>query len=187
MSSQDSSSDSSVENQTINNGNSDSNNKPSDAEQQQAEKLKEQANEFFKQGAYEKAIAEYTAAINIAPSHIYYSNRSLAYLRTECYGAALEDATLSIQAAAPTHYTKAYYRRASANMALGKFKMALADFETVVKVTKSRDKDALNKLSECRKIVQRQQFEKAIHVSDDDDEGKKGDGSGSGASSSSDT
>ena len=44
-----------------------------------------------------------------------------------------------------------YYRRAAANMALGKFKNALRDFEIVAKA-KPRDKDAKQKFDECSKV-----------------------------------
>ena len=50
-------------------------------------------------------------------------------------------------------------------MALGKFKIALKDFETVVKVV-PKDKDAQSKFTECSKIVRRKAFEKAIAVED---------------------
>jgi len=50
-------------------------------------------------------------------------------------------------------------------MALGKFKMALKDFETVAK-QRPNDSDARNKFQECQKIVKRQAFEKAIAVED---------------------
>lgn len=56
-----------------------------------------------------------------------------------------------------------YYRRATANMAVGKFKQALKDFEAVVKV-RPRDKDAMAKFTECNKIVRQIAFEKAIAV-----------------------
>lgn len=79
---------------------------------------------------YENAVKYYTQAIELNPTNaIYYGNRSLAYLRTECYGYALADATKSIEL--DKKYIKGYYRRATSNMALGKFKAALRDYETV--------------------------------------------------------
>jgi serine/threonine-protein phosphatase 5 len=54
----------------------------------------------------------------------------MAYLKRELYGCALSDANESL-ALDPT-YIKGYYRRATANMALGKFKLALKDYDTVV-------------------------------------------------------
>ncbi|EOA92891.1 Serine/threonine-protein phosphatase 5 [Anas platyrhynchos] len=46
-------------------------------------------------------------------------------------------------------------------MALGKFKAALRDYETVVKV-RPNDKDAKLKYQECNKIVKQKAFERAI-------------------------
>ena len=79
---------------------------------------------------YENAVKFYSRAIELNPGNaIYYGNRSLAYLRTECYGYALADATRAIEL--DKKYVKGYYRRAASNMALGKFKAALRDYETV--------------------------------------------------------
>uniref|UniRef100_W5NC97 Uncharacterized protein n=1 Tax=Lepisosteus oculatus TaxID=7918 RepID=W5NC97_LEPOC len=95
-----------------------------------AEELKEKANKYFKEKDYENAIKFYTEALELNPENaIYYSNRSLAYLRTECYGYALADATRALEI--DKSYIKGYYRRAASNMALGKFKAALKDYETV--------------------------------------------------------
>lgn len=58
---------------------------------------------------------------------------------------------------------QANYRRASANMALGKFKEALKDLRVVSKRAPS-DKDAKAKFDDCAKIVRRIEFEKAIEV-----------------------
>ncbi|NXQ95614.1 PPP5 phosphatase, partial [Sagittarius serpentarius] len=79
---------------------------------------------------YENAVKYYSSAIELNPTNaIYYGNRSLAYLRTECYGYALADATRAVEL--DKKYVKGYYRRAASNMALGKFKAALRDYETV--------------------------------------------------------
>uniref|UniRef100_A0A8U7P068 protein-serine/threonine phosphatase n=1 Tax=Corvus moneduloides TaxID=1196302 RepID=A0A8U7P068_CORMO len=109
---------------------------------------------------YENAVKFYSSAIELNPTNaIYYGNRSLAYLRTECYGYALADATRAVQLDAK--YVKGYYRRAASNMALGKFKAALRDYETVVKV-RPNDKDAKLKYQECHRIVKQKAFERAI-------------------------
>lgn len=50
-------------------------------------------------------------------------------------------------------------------MALGKFKLALKDFEAVMK-SHPKDKDARLKYNDCNKIVTRIAFEKAISVED---------------------
>ena len=61
--------------------------------------------------------------------------------------------------------SQGYYRRASANMALGKFKLALKDFEAVKKV-RPKDADAISKYTECDKVVKQQAFARAIAVED---------------------
>ncbi|KAH8850956.1 Serine/threonine-protein phosphatase 5 [Schistosoma japonicum] len=128
-----------------------------------AEAFKEEANKFFKDGDYDKAIEAYTKAIEIQETAVYLANRSLAYLRTECFGYALDDASKAISL--DSSYVKGYYRRASAHMALGQYKEALADYETVIRVAPS-DKMAREKLTECRKIIRRKAFEKAIAIED---------------------
>lgn len=87
-------------------------------------------NVCFSEKDYENAIKYYTEALELNPANaIYFSNRSLAYLRTECYGYALADATRALEV--DKNYIKGYYRRATSNMAMGKFKAALKDYETV--------------------------------------------------------
>ncbi|XP_041269602.1 serine/threonine-protein phosphatase 5, partial [Onychostruthus taczanowskii] len=133
---------------------------PSSADIERAEELKARANEFFKGKDYENAVKLYSSAIELNPCNaIYYGNRSLAYLRTECYGYALADATRALQL--DSKYVKGYYRRAASNMALGKFKAALRDYEMVVKV-RPNDKDAKLKYQECHRIVKQKAFERAI-------------------------
>lgn len=79
---------------------------------------------------YAKAIELYTEAIELNPYNaVFYANRSLAYMRCETFGLALSDSMNAIQIDA--NYLKAYYRRAAAQMSLGKFKNALQDLEYV--------------------------------------------------------
>lgn len=136
----------------------------SKADVEEAEQLKQKANDFFQSKNYEKAIEFYTLAIEKNDSvAAYYGNRSITYLRTECFGYALNDADKALEI--DKTYLKGYYRRAAANMALGKFKNALRDFEIVAKA-KPKDKDAKSKFDECQKITRRMAFEKAIAVED---------------------
>merc|ERR1712135_222957 len=129
---------------------------------EEAEELKKKANDLFQSQDYEKAIEFYTAAIEKNDTvAAYYGNRSIAYLRTECFGYALNDANKALQL--DKTYLKGHYRRAAANMALGKFKEALKDFEIVAK-KKPKDRDAKTKYEECLKITRRLAFEKAIAV-----------------------
>ncbi|XP_071507898.1 serine/threonine-protein phosphatase 5-like [Diadema antillarum] len=134
----------------------------SEDDKQKAEALKDKANTFFKAQDFQEAITFYTEAIEINPSvAAYYGNRSFAYLRTECFGSALEDASKALEL--DKSYIKGYYRRATANMALGKLKIALKDYETVVKY-RPNDKDARTKYTECNKLVKQMAFERAIRV-----------------------
>jgi len=127
-----------------------------------AEVLKGKANEFFKSEKYPQAIDLYTQAIEINPNNaVYYANRSISYLRSECFGYALADASKAIET--DKAYLKAYYRRAAAYMSLGKYKLALKDYEGVFKA-RPNDKDAKLKYTECKKIVQQIAFQKAISV-----------------------
>lgn len=86
----------------------------------------------------------YSVAIEIHPTAMLYGNRAQAYLKRELYGAALEDADNAI--AIDPSYVKGFYRRATANMALGRFRKALTDYKAVVKVGKMREKRRYGKL-----------------------------------------
>ncbi|CAF1040343.1 unnamed protein product [Rotaria sordida] len=130
----------------------------SSTEKEAADIIKEQANEAFKNSDYEKAIELYTKAIQIHPDAILYSNRSFAYLRRGWYDYALIDAKKALEY--DFNHIKAYYRRASAYMALGKYNSALCDYEYVIKACPN-DKDATTKYEECKKAVTRIHFEKA--------------------------
>ena len=60
----------------------------------EAEKLKAEANECFKTNDYAGAIILYDKAIEVAPmAPVLYSNRSIAHLRSESPGLALKDAS----------------------------------------------------------------------------------------------
>lgn len=130
--------------------------------EEEAEQDKNTANQFFKDKKYLIAIEWYTKAVEknrMVPA--YYGNRSFAYLKTECFGYAISDADKAIDL--DKTYLKAYYRRAEANMALGRYKKSLADYDTVRRA-RPKDKDAQAKFKECDKIVKRLAFEKAINV-----------------------
>lgn len=65
-------------------------------------------------------------------------------------------------------YLKAYYRRGSANFALGKLKLALKDFKTVATLL-PKDADAQKKFKACDKAVKEEAFQKAIESDQDAD------------------
>jgi serine/threonine-protein phosphatase 5 len=117
---------------------------------------------LFLDKIYDKAIDLYSKAIELDPNNaVFYANRSLANLRTELFGYALNDAVSAVKV--DPGYLKGYYRRAAAHMSLGKFKLALTDFEIVSK-RRPNDSDAKKKFVECNKIVKKIAFERAIAV-----------------------
>lgn len=133
------------------------------------EALRSKANELFRVGKYQEAIDMYTQSIVAEPlsqtSAPSFANRSLASLRLELYGAALEDANMAIHL--DSNYLKAYYRRAAAYMGMQRYKLALDDLRKV-KVMQEKDRNPdkfiINKLKACEKLVRRAAFEKAISV-----------------------
>ena len=60
-------------------------------------------------------------------------------------------------------YIKAYYRRGSANYALGKLKAALKDFKAVAKIA-PKDPDAAKKMKACDRAIKEDAFMKAIEA-----------------------
>ncbi|KAG1053454.1 hypothetical protein G6F43_004473 [Rhizopus delemar] len=125
-----------------------------------AEQVKNEANMLFKEKRFPEAIKKYTEAIELNDKVAsYYTNRAFCHLKLESYGYAIADSDKALEV--DPNFTKANYRRASANMALGKFKEALKDLKVVSKRAPA-DKDAKSKLDECAKIVRRIEFEKAI-------------------------
>jgi len=121
--------------------------------------LKDEGNELLKNGKYALAAEKYSEAIEIAPNAIFYSNRAQALIKLESFGLAIMDANEAIKC--DPNYLKAYYRRGSANFALGKPKAALKDFRAVAAIA-PKDKGALEKMKACQKEVRREAFENAI-------------------------
>ncbi|XP_042480490.1 serine/threonine-protein phosphatase 5-like isoform X2 [Macadamia integrifolia] len=129
-----------------------------------AEEIKLQANEAFKAHKYSQSIDLYTKAIEInGQNAVYWANRAFAHTKLEEYGSAVLDATKAIEI--DPKYSKGYYRRGAAYLAMGKFKEALKDFQQVKKICPN-DPDATKKLKECEKAVMKLKFEEAIAVHD---------------------
>lgn len=62
-----------------------------------ANALKDEGNEFLKLHKYPAAAAKYSAAIDLYPTAIYYSNRAQALIKIESYGLAISDANESLK------------------------------------------------------------------------------------------
>ncbi|KAI0522549.1 hypothetical protein KFK09_004929 [Dendrobium nobile] len=136
----------------------------SNANIDRAEELKILANEAFKANRFSQAIDLYSQAINLnGHNAVYWANRAFAHTKLEEYGSAVQDATKAIEI--DPKYSKGYYRRGAAYLAMGKFKEALKDFQQV-KRNCPNDPDATRKLKECEKAYQKIRFEEAIAVKD---------------------
>ncbi|CAD5119254.1 DgyrCDS7884 [Dimorphilus gyrociliatus] len=100
---------------------------------EQANLLKEQGNQRFKEEKYVEAIECYTNAIRLDPQNVVLlSNRSMALLKQNKFGAAEEDTSVAI--AIDNTFGKAYYRRAMARIGLNKLEAAKADLEKLLKL-----------------------------------------------------
>jgi serine/threonine-protein phosphatase 5 len=129
-----------------------------------AEDIKLLANEAFKGHKYSQAIDLYTQAIELnSENAVYWANRSLAHTKLEEYGSAIQDASKAVEI--DRKYSKGYYRRGAAYLAMGKFKDALKDFQQVKRLCPN-DPDAAKKLKECEKAVMKLKFEEAISLPD---------------------
>lgn len=150
-----------------------------------AEEAKQQGNEFFKQRNYAKALVAYTEAIDLSESdyesaddeldsldsmdgvtkptnpyiQIYFANRAFCHIKLENYGSAIVDATKAIEA--KDDFPKGWYRRGSANLALGRTREAYRDFTQLCKLAPT-DTQAREKLKQCQKQITQDKFAKAI-------------------------
>lgn len=133
------------------------------------EEFKTKANDYFRKGRYQEAMDYYTKAIEAEEltkeTALCFGNRSFAACKLEQYGQALNDANKAIEL--DPRYIKAYYRRAAAFMALNRHKDALGDFQKVAELEnedKNPNKFIYAKINECKKLIHRLAFEKAISV-----------------------
>jgi len=107
---------------------------PADVER--AEKYKTSGNNYSQAGKYLKAIECYTQALQLCPSgsnsHIYYSNRSAAYLALNRYEECLDDNERAL--ALKPDYVKAYTRMGWALFHLKEYEYAMESFEMAMKL-----------------------------------------------------
>lgn len=150
-----------------------------------AEAAKAEGNELFKKSSYAKALLSYTFAIDfgsppedsgdcgldslddaVTPPpcpylQVYYANRAFCHIKLENFGSALIDAGKATEI--KPEFTKGWYRRGTANMALGRTKDALKDFTHLCKLA-PQDRDAREKLKGCQKQLAEERFKRAIET-----------------------
>ncbi len=113
-------------------------------------------NQFFKDNMLNEAINCYTKAFELDPDNaIYTANRAMCLLKQEKFAAAEKDCTLSI--ALDPKYTKAYHRRATARVKLGKLDEARKDFEYLLKLDPT-NKAAQTELNKLESQIENRQF-----------------------------
>jgi len=94
----------------------------------EAEEFKSKGNDALQAGKLTEAIENYTKAINAdGTNHVYYSNRSAAFLKKGDANNALEDANSTI--AINPDFPKGYSRKGAALHALKRYNDAIAAFE----------------------------------------------------------
>ncbi|KAK3517866.1 hypothetical protein QTP70_021846 [Hemibagrus guttatus] len=135
--------------------------KPNQLEEEQQRKQeavvqKDRGNAYFKEGKYEVAVECYTKGMEADATNVLLAaNRAMAYLKLErCffisltftiikYAEAEEDCTKAISL--DNTYSKAFARRGTARVALGRLSEAKADFEELLKLEPG-NKQAMNEL-----------------------------------------
>lgn len=126
---------------------------------EKAESLRLEGNECFQAKKYHRSIELYSDALELLKTPSLLCNRAFAYIKVELPGAALVDADEAI--ALEPGFVKAYYRKATAHLLLGKFKEAQKDFKVVLQLVPT-DEDARRKHDLCEKEIRRLRFENAI-------------------------
>lgn len=98
--------------------------------------MKQKGNEHFKNKGYEAAIECYTTGMQADPSNpVFPANRAMAYLLLKKYSEAETDCALTLSL--DPSYIKAYLRRGTARVALGKTTSARKDFMDALKLEPS--------------------------------------------------
>jgi serine/threonine-protein phosphatase 5 len=78
----------------------------------------------------------------------------------ENYGLAIEDANEAIKV--NPSFIKAYYRKGTAYLMMGKLNEARDSFVVAKKLTGGKDKDVLEKLNQIKKAIYEREFAKSI-------------------------
>jgi len=121
---------------------------------QRAEAYKEKGNRAFSEKRFDEAINLYTEAIKIdGRNHVYFSNRSAAYMGKNMYTNALDDAEQCVKL--NPKWGKGYFRRAVALLALGRASDAESVLQDGIRADPS-NADLRTKLEEVHKTLEKE-------------------------------
>lgn len=132
-----------------------------------AESLKDQGNDAFKAGKSEDAVEFYSQAIALNPEgHVYYSNRSAAYMKLDSISKALKDGEKCVSL--KPYWPKGYNRLGVAQQRLKRFDAAMDTFKKGLECcnatdTSQRDalQDLLQRCGEAHEKDKQRRFEVA--------------------------
>ncbi|CAO1639015.1 unnamed protein product [Sympodiomycopsis kandeliae] len=136
---------------------------PSERESQGSQ-LKDAGNKFFLAGDFENAKIKYGESITMNPNDVkVWSNRAACELKLEQHGLAIEDASKAI--ALDAKFSKAYFRRASAYLAILQPRKALPDLQMILKLEPGNAQVRAQAM-ETQKLIRQLAFAEAIRVED---------------------
>lgn len=120
-----------------------------------AASFKEQGNQFLQAKQFDEAIKAYTEAINLDPKdHVFFSNRSAAYLSKGDASSALSDGQRCIEL--KSDWAKGYTRKAAALHSLRRYDEAIEIYQAGLAIAPS-DAGLLSGLSEVQKAKEASQ------------------------------
>lgn len=130
--------------------------KPQKSAAERAEQAKEKGNRFFKKQKWTLALQFYSEAIRLFPTHVYYSNRAMAYLKDDEPRLAEKDCDEAIKL--NPKFVKAFIRRGwsrknqiPSGQPLQQLDNAIADFKAALKLDK-KNKVAKSEISQLKKM-----------------------------------
>jgi len=119
-----------------------------------AAQLKDEGNQLFKRGKHAEAIEQYTASLEIEPTHLAFANRAMARLKLGSFAEAEADCTAAL--ALEPEYVKAYSRRGTARRQQGRPLPAALDFEAALRLEPT-SKALRDERLTCLALVQTQE------------------------------
>jgi len=116
-------------------------------EESLAQKYKDEGNKEFKAGNYTQAIEHYTKAINAKKEKTFYTNRANCFYNLNKFNKCISDCDEALKL--DEKFSKAYYRKADAQMTLGLIKEAVDTMNKAIE-NKVDDEEMRKKLQEAK-------------------------------------